>query len=290
MLTTEQLKAREGKIGGSDAAVTCGLSRWQTPRELYYIMRGEMPADPIDPINAFLGHQLEPMVVNWYVEQTGNKVRNTNRTYRNTLYPWAVAHPDRMLVPYGAQRRRRGLEIKTAATPEGWGLDGTDEIPDEALMQVIHYMEIVKAGAWDVAVFFLVSREFRRYTINRDPEVGLQLMSAERTFMEYVKAGTPPGWDFDHGTTLELMKRVYPGTDGTSVTLDKQVDHWWDVLEDARKRRAQYQAVVDGAKAHVLAEMGEHSLGYLPGGDTIAQKHTGNGAVLLKRRKFVNFQ
>jgi predicted phage-related endonuclease len=288
MLTEEQAALHSSHIGGSDAATACGLSPWLSARELYYIFRGEMEREPIDPINAFLGHQLEPMVVQWYIEQTSNPVRHYNRTKHSKRFPWAIAHPDRVLVGY-----RGGLECKTAATPEGWGA-GWDErdatIPDHIQCQVAHYMEVFDYDFWDVAVFFMVSREFRRYRIERDEVLGRDLMNAESTFMEHVEKGEPPAWDYNHPTTLELLKAIYPGTNGKAVDLTQSTLDWWNVMADARQQRRNYDQVVQGAKAHIVATMEEHALGYCPDGTTITQKRTANGALILSKRRFVNFQ
>ncbi len=284
MLTSEQVAARQGKIGGSDAAAACGLSPFLSARELYYILRGEMERDPIDPINAFIGHQLEPMVADWVRERTGRKIHDYHRTRRNKRFPWAVAHPDRIYPGL-----KRGLEIKTAATPEGWGPDDSNVVPDHVLMQATHYTEVFNFDGWDVATFFLVSREFRFYPLDRDEAFGANLMATERTFMEHVKAGTPPEWDYNHPTTLDLMKQVYPGTDGTSIDLPPEALDWWNVIADARKQRKSYDDVIRGGKAHILALMGTHALGYCPDGETINQKRTSAGAVILNKRKFINY-
>jgi predicted phage-related endonuclease len=294
MLTPEQVDLHSKYLGGSDAAVACGLSPWLTTRELYYIFRGEMDREPIDPINAFLGHQLEPMVVNWFTEETGQTVRNYNRTKWAVQHDFAMAHPDR-IVPHDAMNDgdRAGLEIKTAATPDGWGLGfmhGDDTIPDDVHIQVSHYMEVFRWPAWYIAVFFLISREFRLYRIVRDVEFGAQLMATEQTFMDHVKEGKPPAWDYTHPTSLELMKGVYPGTDGTSVELDETMMDWWTVLEDSRRQRKLFDATAQAAKCRILAEMKSASLGYMPDGYTITQKRTSAGGLVLSRRQSVNFQ
>jgi predicted phage-related endonuclease len=285
MLTPEQVAARAKHIGGSDAAVCCGLSSRMTARELYYIMRGEMPRPDIDPISAFIGHQMEPMLVNWVVERTGEKVHDYRRTKRSHRYPWAIGHPDRLY-----PGKKHGLELKTRATPEGWGPDGSEVMPDEVLIQCTHYLELFDYDAWDVAVFFLVSREFRLYHLTRDRAFGKNLMAGEAIFMQRVEAGEPPEWDFDHGTTLELMKQVYPGTDGKQIDLPPEALDWWNVMDDARKQRARYDAVIQGCKNHVLSLMGTAALGYCVDGETINQKRTANGALILNKRKFVNYQ
>lgn len=287
MLTADQAALHDKYIGGSDAAVACGLSPWLSARELYYIHRGEMEREPIDPINAFIGHQLEPMIANWYVEEAKVKLRDIKTTRWSKKHPWAMAHPDRIVL-----HRHGGLELKTAATPEGWGLggDADDTIPEHYHIQVAHYMEVFDYDWWDVAVFFLISREFRRYHIKRDHDFGVHLMDAEETFMMNVDLGEPPAWDYNHPTTLELMKAVYPGTNGMACDLDKRVLGWWEVLEDSRKLRSQYDATIKCAKAHIVAQMENHSLGYCTDGDTITQKRTSSGSLILSKRKLVNYQ
>jgi hypothetical protein len=61
-------------------------------------------------------------------------------------------------------------------------------------------------------------------------------------------------------------------------------------MADARQQRRNYDQVVQGAKAHIVATMEEHALGYCPDGTTITQKRTANGALILSKRRFVNFQ
>ncbi len=286
MLTEAQIALRNEKLGGSDAAVCLGLSPFMTARELYSVFRGDIDRPDIDPINAFLGHQMEPMIANWWTEETGLKIRAFHTTKQCKAHEFAIGHPDRMVVGV-----REGLELKTAATPEGWGYGGDTDVPEHHFLQVSHYMEVFDYDAWHIAVFFLVSREFRCYRIERDRAFGTQLMEAEATFMRHVEEGEPPAWDYQHPTTLELMKIIYPGTNGKAMDLDSTMLAWWDVREDALKQARQYQGAAEAAKCRILGEMEEHSLGYLPDGSTITQKRDPTtGAVRVTRRRSVNYQ
>lgn len=286
MLTADQIELRNTKLGGSDAAVCAGLSPFMSARELYYVFRGEIDRPDIDPINAFIGHQLEPMIASWWLEETGQKIRAFHITKHHTKNDFAIAHPDRMVVGV-----REGLELKTAATTEGWGRDDDTSIPEHHFMQVSHYMEVFDYDAWNVAVFFLVSREFRRYRIERDKSFGRQLMEMEATFMRHVAKGTPPEWDYQHPTTLELLKVIYPGTNGKAMDLGTEAETWWDAREHALTQTRLFKVAGDAAKARILAIMGEHSLGYLPSGATLTQKRDPHsGAVRLSRRRHVQYQ
>ncbi len=285
MLTADQIALRNEKLGGSDAAVCTGLSPFMTARELYHVFRRDIDRPDIDPINAFIGHQMEPMIASWWLEETGQKVRNYNSTRHSKAYPFAIAHPDRILVG-----KSEGLELKTAATPEGWGYGDDQSIPEHYFLQVSHYLEVFDYDAWNVAVFFLVSREFRRYRVERDRAFGRQLMESEAAFMHHVEKGEPPEWDYNHPTSLELLKVIYPGTNGKAMDLGTTMQSWWDVREDALRQRRVFEQAADAAKARILAEMGEHSLGYMPDGATITQKRNPtSGAVYLSRRKALKF-
>lgn len=285
MLTEDQIALRNTKLGGSDAAVCNGLSPYMTPRELYSVFRGDIDRPDIDPINAFIGHQMEPMIANWWTEETGLKIRQSNVTKFCKDHDFAIGHPDRLVVGV-----REGLELKTSATAEGWGYGEDQSIPEHHFLQVSHYMEVFDYDAWNVAVFFLVGREFRRYRLERDRAFGKQLMASEQAFMDTVERGVPPEWDYNHATTLELMKIIYPGTNGKATNLDNTMLAWWDVREDALNQARTFTAAAEAAKCRILAEMGEHSLGYLPNGNTITQKRDPvTGAVRLTRRRVVNF-
>ena len=108
--------------------------------------------------------------------------------------------------------------------------------------------------------------------------------------MDYVARGEPPAWDYNHPTTLELMKIIYPGTNGKAIDLDNTMVAWWEVREDALRQARQFSAAAEVAKCRIIGAMGEHSLGYLPGGATVTQKrdpHT--GAVRLTRRRHLTY-
>jgi len=54
----------------------------------------------------------------------------------------------------------RLVEIKTARSADGWGEAGTDEVPQEYLIQVQHYLAVTALPVADVAVLF-GGQEFR---------------------------------------------------------------------------------------------------------------------------------
>ena len=56
------------------------------------------------------GRDLEEYVAQRFMEETGLKVRRSNKMYRSVEYPWMIADVDRMVAGGGA-----GLECKTVS-------------------------------------------------------------------------------------------------------------------------------------------------------------------------------
>ncbi|MFM0393746.1 hypothetical protein [Paraburkholderia phytofirmans] len=63
-----------------------------------------------------------------------------------------------------------------------------------------------------------------------------------------------------------LLRRLYPETNGETITLDPDALHWHAVRLQAAERAAQYEAISGGARAHLLAMLGENAIGQLPDG------------------------
>jgi hypothetical protein len=72
----------------------------------------------------------------------------------------------------------------------------------------------------------------------------------------YVLAKLRPPFDFADSKTLETLRRLYPGTDGSTVEATAMHEHWRAVMQTAQDMRDKYEGVIEGAKAHLMAEMG----------------------------------
>lgn len=252
MLTSEQLKARQSGIGGSDAAVALGLSPWKTARELYEEKIAPEPTVIEESPAMRWGNLLEPIIRQRYAEQTGRIVRVPD-TIRSGSYPWLLCHLD------GVTEDGRGLEIKTARSPEGWGEPGTDEIPSHYLIQVQHNLLVADLAVMDVPVL-IGGWDERLYEIPADREMQAMLLDGEADFWRAVEKREPPDLDFAHPRILDIVRHLYPGTNGQMIQADTALEAWRRVMEEAYDRASNYKAVADQAKAHLLAAMGESAL------------------------------
>ena len=102
----EWLRLRKGGIGGSDAGAVCGLNPYRSPMAVYW----EKTTDTLDlSDNEAMrqGRDLENYVAQRFTEETGKKVRRSNKMYWSETHPFMYADVDRLLV-----REDAGLECK----------------------------------------------------------------------------------------------------------------------------------------------------------------------------------
>jgi putative phage-type endonuclease len=202
----EWLAARRKGIGGSDAGAILGLNKWSSPLDVYLDKIGQ--AQPIADNDAmYWGRHLEDIVATEYTKRTGNRTRRRNEILAHSDHDFILANLDRDLIG-----KPGILECKTAFRPDGWGADGTDEVPESYLAQVMHYMAVTKSEYADVAVL-IGGRDFRIYTIKRDDDLINAIIEREVYFWnEHVLAKIAPDpinnndlnnqWPHDNGETV----------------------------------------------------------------------------------------
>lgn len=280
---SEWLEVRRSGIGGSDAGAICGVSPFKTALDVYLDKTGELePVDISDNPAVYWGVELEDKVAAEYAKRTGNQVRRVNTVKRSKEHAFMLANIDRDVVG-----QKRGLECKTTAMLRGWGPAGSDEVPDEYLMQCMHYMSVLSYEAWDLAVFILPTRDFRIYTIPRDDHLIAYMVQIETDFWAAVQRREPPLPDFAHAKTADLLKRMYPGTNGQTVPLPADINHWHAVRLAAKETIKAQEAVVNEAENRIRAAMGECAIGLLPDGSAYVRKETKRAAFAVEATSFM---
>jgi putative phage-type endonuclease len=206
-LTKEQQATRLTGIGGSEAAIVCGLSPWKTPVQLWQEKTGRVQPENLDDKEIVRwGVLLEDVICDEYARRQGVKVRRLNDTRVHKDHDFMLAHIDRDIVGIP-----EGLEAKNASqwTIDKWGESDTDDVPLFYLTQGVHYMAVFDYEAWRFSVL-LGGNELRHYRITRDLESEGRLIELERAFMHCVKTDTPPP-----PIRIEDLVLLYPKTHGT---------------------------------------------------------------------------
>ena len=252
------IEARRTGIGGSDAPVVLGLSRWRTPYELWREKRGE--GDPQPESDAMRwGRALEPLVRAEYIERTGRSVVVPDAIMRHARYPWMIATLD------GITDGGRIVEIKTARSSEGWGEPGTDEVPDVYIVQVQHYMIVTGAPVADIAVL-IAGHEYRQYEIQADTELQQAIIEAEAEFWQRVESGEPP----DPVTEEDARRRWPRSSEGAARIADSETAELVRRLHEIQGSIDSLSAAASEIKTQIMAAMGDAERLIAPDGTILA--------------------
>lgn len=191
------LEWRRGGIGGSDAAAVAGLSPYGNPWTVWADKRGLVPLESEEPRWARAGRLLEPVVIEWFTEDSGIVVVDRQATVvgacdwlRATLDGRGVGPDGDTMAPDGSMFA--DVEVKTSN-----GLDGQwkDGVPEYIAIQAQHQMAADGAQRAFVAVL-LRGDTFLWFEVQRDEAAISALLEIEEDFWKLnVIGGTPPTVD-----------------------------------------------------------------------------------------------
>jgi len=186
----EFLKRRQQGIGGSDAAVACGLSRWKSPVRLYLEKVGEADVLSNDNMNEqmYWGTVLEDVVAKEFSKRTDKKVHKVNQLLQSKEYPFMIANIDRKIEGENAL-----LECKTTTQYNVDEWQG-DQIPIEYLLQVMHYLAVTNYEKGYIAAL-IGGNKFVYKEIKRDEDLIKMLIEKEKYFWDCVVNRRMPAID-----------------------------------------------------------------------------------------------
>lgn len=268
MLTTEQRTQRLSGIGGSDAAVVCGLSPFKTAYQLYLEKRGEAPEDTEESLAMKFGSLLEEPIVEHYCDVTGRDVRRQPLTFHDE-HPFMLANIDRQIL-----KDARGpgiLEVKTTNDWTGRAIHGADDIPDHYYLQAQHYLAVYDY-AWASFAILIGGSRFVWFDVERNDEVIAELIAQEAQFWQRVQTGQAPPID-GSPRTGELLKRLYPQDTGKVLTIQapELIRAAADLIE-AKAQIKREEAVVTASENLLKSAIGDASEAILPGWGKITWK------------------
>lgn len=244
------LEWRRRGIGGSEAAAVCSMSKWASPLEVYYDKLGELPPKDDTP-KMKAGRMLEPVIRDWFAEETGMKVVRQHAILQSKEHPFMLANLDGWILKENA-----GLECKNTDyfNRHDWA---NENIPMAYKLQANHCMAVTGAERWYVAVL-IDGWDFQWRLIERDEQLIQNLITVEHYFWhENVLKKVPPDVSAHDESLLNTM---YPeskptGIDITDYELVQRVIHTKALLEQA-------ETAHDLAKNQVKFLMKDNELAY----------------------------
>lgn len=254
--------ARQGGIGGSDAAAILGLSPWRTAIDVYLDKVGK-PIERTSPAMEW-GQLLEPVIRNYYARRENIEIETfENRIFIHPRYDWMRASIDGY-IPV----RRAVLEIKTGRSAEK---DKWDPIPPYYYAQVQHYLEVLGLDEAHVVALIDGSEVLTRF-VRRDQAFIDRLLEAEYRFWhEHVLRRMPP-----EAKSYDDVCALYP-----SLQAGKSKIATDDIIKDLREYKQLQQQLKDLEKR--AEEIKARVCAYLGDADTLTDEY---GQVLVTHKEY----
>lgn len=222
----EWLEWRKKGIGGSDVAALLGMSRYKSPLSVYLDKIGELPPLEDNP-KMEAGRKLEPIIADWFAEQTGYKVWRQNSVFQHKEHDFMLANIDRWLPGQNA-----GLECKNTSEYARDDWSGT-QAPTEYVLQCNHYMAVTGADRWFIAVL-IGGWDLQWRVIERDEQLIQNLIIAESAFWnDHVLARLEPA--YSHQDTAFLKERFPSSHADKAVHLPESA---YQLMQDLAQARA----------------------------------------------------
>lgn len=211
-LTQKQQALRATGIGASEVAAVMGLHPTMRPIDVWAVKVGETPAFEGNEFTRW-GQRLERAIADAWLEEHPGKSIFTPGTlrHRDPRFPFALASPDRIVVPEGRRAREvweKVLEIKNVSTfrADAFG-EGDDEIPEHMLVQVQWQLEVADLEPAEL-VPLIGGHDFRTYPLTRDRDLGAMLLEGvARFWTDHVEKRVPPPVDGSKSYDSYLRRR-----------------------------------------------------------------------------------
>ena len=233
----------------------CG---YKTPMELFEQYNGkprEEPSEEAKKSMAF-GTFFEDSVARWYAEKNGVKLRRCGDTaYWSDDMPFFICHPDRLVIGKDAEGQRIALEIKCVAPfAEGWGPEGTEEIPDVYYLQVQSYYACCVPCDL-VKVVCMRGNRIYIYDILRDDDVVAEIRRRVAKAYEDFSAGIAP-----EPQSFEEASRFYSSRvnkDAEGVGANDEILGLYDRLIKIHYEEGKLKAEEDSIKKSMVTALDE---------------------------------
>ena len=162
------------------------------------------------------GSFFEDAVAKFFAQRKGWKIKRCGETaYWSDDMPYFICHPDRLVIG-----ERIALEIKCVSPyAEGWGEEGTEDIPDGYYFQVQSYYAC-EVPCDLVIVVCMKGNRIYEYPITKDPMVVAEIRRrVKAAYTDFCNGIVPEPDNFDEATHY-FGPRVRKDADGVGANDD----------------------------------------------------------------------
>jgi putative phage-type endonuclease len=216
------LDVRRGGVTASEIGVIMGFSPYQSAFSLYWEKRGMLPEEPDNP-RMSLGRTLEPYVCDQFALRYPGLTLTQLGLAAHRERPWQMATCDRIASDALNGAAPFPAEAKTSSLSDGWGPDGSEQVPLAYRCQVLWQMDVLGADAGYIACLFLLTQDIRVYEIPRDDEDIAVLREHAQEFLRRVRDRDDPPVDGSSATRRALRYLTPPDEDAAPARLSPRL-------------------------------------------------------------------
>lgn len=265
-------------VGGSDAAAACNISRWKSSYELWLEKTGQLEPKELGEA-ALWGKLLEPIILEQFSQRTGLKVEKVNEILQHRSYHFMLANLDGIVIdPING---KGVFEAKTTSSFSAKEWDN-NEIPDEYVLQVQHYLAVTGLQFAVIAVLIGGNKLEWRF-LKRDDELITLLIKLEEKFWHSVETMTPPPITA-LSLTSDILKRLYPHGKPEQKKLPEEALNLITQYESAQADKYEAMQQENTAANQLKAMLGEHEVGII-GDRTVLWKNVSSERLNIKELK-----
>jgi putative phage-type endonuclease len=211
MTTTEERRAqwlaeRRTCITATDVAKIMGVSKFGGPADVFFDKVGVSEDTP--PTQAMeSGHRLQDAILRWYADKEGCPIQLCDpfTVYRNPDYPLLGASLDGLREPDGIPVDAKN--VRFLRFNDGWGEQGTDEVPPDYLLQLHVQAMICDKDHADLSVL-ASGQDHMIFRVPVDPVVSEAIVeAADRFWTNHVIPRIPPSIDASEGWSRYLAQK-----------------------------------------------------------------------------------
>jgi putative phage-type endonuclease len=270
-------------VTASEIAIVMGISPYESPFSLYWQKVNDWRWDGNEYTSA--GQHLEPSIADWWAAQNPGRVVHPAGLYCHPERPWQLATPDRFICdpqwhdnPFPDNPNYEYDHIQDAAIEalleckwvayswDGWGEEGTDEVPVHYRAQALWQLDVL--GVDEVHFAALGPGGFRSYLVRRD-EADLAVMrKAGEDFVRRLTEGDPPPLD-SHTATLGALKRLHPEVGDGEIAVSGTLAVGYTA---ARMKRKEAEESIAECEAEIRALLGSTYARAVWDGRTVASR------------------
>lgn len=289
-ISEENLKAREGRIGSSDAGCIMGEDDYRQPVDLWMQMTKRLPNTFQGNMATFMGDQLEAPLGEAWAEMTGHtidmsdEIGQKSHIFTDEHYE-AISHIDGLVLTgeyEGWIVEVKNRNVRQAASYGDSG-GGPSDIKPVEYWQIQHHC---LCGGWPggILVVYLGGADLRWFAVPRDEQAIADLISEERKFMAHVKHDERPSLDYKHSSTREYLDNANQDVSGEVIALGNRGQMLHQRIVDAGRSIKSLESDRDAAKAELRDILGEAYAGELPDGGYYRRKFVEGGEFTVNRK------